>query len=180
MRSRARQCLRSVPSGSAPRKPEITGLPKWARSERFDIEATPEDPPDGPSKELESPRKKEMVRNLLRERFNSRSAPKSGTRRFTRLWPAGTVRSWSTGISGEFDFNLRYAPLKQSGESDLPSIFTACEQQLGLKLQPDRGAVRFWIVVRAEPPSPNQGDATHRKAVALPGQRIDAESSRGA
>jgi uncharacterized protein (TIGR03435 family) len=60
-----------------------------------------------------------------------------------------------TGISGEFDFNLKFAPLKQSAESDLPSIFTACEQQLGLKLQPDHGAVRFWMVVRVESPSPN-------------------------
>jgi bla regulator protein BlaR1 len=178
---------------------EISGLPKWASSERFDIEATPEDPPDGPAKELESPRKKEMVRNLLQERFKlqmraeDREAPvyalvagggpkletnsgkpyqmggRGGKLVFQKVSMAAFAKFLSgnlrgeigrpvvdrTAIAGEFDFNLTFAPLKQSAESDLPSIFTACEQQLGLRLQPDRGAVRFWIVANAEPPSPN-------------------------
>jgi hypothetical protein len=48
---------------------QIQGLPKWATTEKFGIEATPETSPTGPSKELESPRKKEMTRELLAERF---------------------------------------------------------------------------------------------------------------
>ncbi|HWD99949.1 MAG TPA: TIGR03435 family protein [Bryobacteraceae bacterium] len=48
---------------------QIEGLPKWATTDHFDIEATPESGPSEPSKELESSRKKEMTRNLLAERF---------------------------------------------------------------------------------------------------------------
>jgi uncharacterized protein (TIGR03435 family) len=40
-----------------------------------------------------------------------------------------------TGLQGVFNVDLRYAPENSTG-SDLPSLFTAVEEQLGLKLEP--------------------------------------------
>lgn len=58
-----------------------------------------------------------------------------------------------TGLTGEFDFKLEY------GISDGPeagaSIFTAIQEQLGLKLEPAKGLVEMLIVERAEKPSAN-------------------------
>jgi uncharacterized protein (TIGR03435 family) len=57
-----------------------------------------------------------------------------------------------TGLTGEFDFKLEWAPLRAAANSDLPSIFGAIEQ-LGLKLEPDHGPVPFLIVEYAEHPT---------------------------
>jgi uncharacterized protein (TIGR03435 family) len=74
-----------------------------------------------------------------------------------------------TGLSGTFDFDLTWTPdqmpqqaLQPSapGRSDLPpvdpsgpSIFTAIQEQLGLKLESTRGAVDVLVVDRAELPT---------------------------
>jgi uncharacterized protein (TIGR03435 family) len=70
-----------------------------------------------------------------------------------------------TGLTGNYNFTLQYArePMgrgdSDSGAStsrnDLPSIFTAVYEQLGLKLEPQEGPVEFIIVDHAEKPSPN-------------------------
>jgi len=74
-----------------------------------------------------------------------------------------------TGISGEYDFEMEFAPYvnsaKAPGENkdDLavsdpaggPSIFTATRQQLGLKLEATKGPVEFLIVNHAEKASEN-------------------------
>jgi uncharacterized protein (TIGR03435 family) len=62
-----------------------------------------------------------------------------------------------TGITGLFSFRLTYAP-DAANAADLdagPSIFTALEEQLGLKLEPSRGAGEFLVVDRVERPSEN-------------------------
>jgi uncharacterized protein (TIGR03435 family) len=59
-----------------------------------------------------------------------------------------------TGLPGEFDFKLDWAPLRPAANSDLPSIFGAIEQ-FGLKLQSDHGAVLFLVMEHVEPPSAN-------------------------
>ena len=75
-----------------------------------------------------------------------------------------------TGIAGRFDFRLEFA-LDQStpgfflpgggaqvaGPSDPagPSIFTAVQEQLGLKLEPAKGPREFLIINRVERPSEN-------------------------
>jgi len=62
-----------------------------------------------------------------------------------------------TGIAGRFDVTLKWTPdssVPQS-DSDGPSIFTAIEEQLGLKLEPAKSAVPVLVIDRVEMPSAN-------------------------
>ena len=43
----------------------------------------------------------------------------------------------STGLAGTFDFELQWAPEAQAA-TDAPSLFTAVQEQLGLRLTPRR------------------------------------------
>jgi uncharacterized protein (TIGR03435 family) len=59
-----------------------------------------------------------------------------------------------TGLTGDFDLALAYVPDTTSTEplSDLPSLFTAVQEQLGLKLEPARGPVEVFVIDRVERP----------------------------
>jgi bla regulator protein BlaR1 len=59
-----------------------------------------------------------------------------------------------TGLTGRFDFTLNWAP-EGSTDTDAPSIFTAVQEQLGLKLQPARGAVEVLVVDSVDRPIPD-------------------------
>jgi uncharacterized protein (TIGR03435 family) len=50
-----------------------------------------------------------------------------------------------TGLQGVFNVDMRYAP-DNSTDSGLPSLFTAVEEQLGLKLEPDKVVVDTVVV----------------------------------
>jgi uncharacterized protein (TIGR03435 family) len=54
-----------------------------------------------------------------------------------------------TGIEGAFDFKLDYAR-EDHDDTDLPSIFTAVQQQLGLKLEAAKGPVEVLVIDHAE------------------------------
>jgi len=73
-----------------------------------------------------------------------------------------------TGLTGRFDFQMRFTPdptqwanlgvPATANPNDLdapPDIFTAFEQQLGLKLQPTKAVVDVMVIDRIERPSPN-------------------------
>ena len=63
-----------------------------------------------------------------------------------------------TGLSGAFDVNLQWMPDSPGApptNGDLPSIFTALQEQLGLKLDPTTGPVDVLVIVRAERPTSN-------------------------
>ena len=76
-----------------------------------------------------------------------------------------------TGLTGRFDIHLQWTPDKvtngppnepnnpnaSSGSADQfgPSIFTAVEEQLGLKLRPAKGPVEFLVIDHMERPSAN-------------------------
>jgi len=64
-----------------------------------------------------------------------------------------TVRD-DTGISGDFDVKLNWDP-GQTANMDGPSIFTALQEQLGLKLNAQKGPVEILIIDSAERPSGN-------------------------
>jgi uncharacterized protein (TIGR03435 family) len=62
-----------------------------------------------------------------------------------------------TGLTGVYDITLDYAH-DDSAAADNgpgPSIFTALQEQLGLKLEPRKGPVEVLVVDRAERPSQN-------------------------
>jgi uncharacterized protein (TIGR03435 family) len=65
-----------------------------------------------------------------------------------------------TGLTGEFDLDLSYTPESPTRAAigvpaDGPSIFTALPEQLGLKLDPQRGPVDVFVIDRAERPTPD-------------------------
>jgi uncharacterized protein (TIGR03435 family) len=61
-----------------------------------------------------------------------------------------------TGLTGKYDFKLDWTPEDMTDEKDAaPGIFTALEEQLGLKLEPEKGPVDFVIIDHVEPPSEN-------------------------
>jgi uncharacterized protein (TIGR03435 family) len=71
-----------------------------------------------------------------------------------------------TGLSGVFDFTLEFAPelgpgtqpgttASASDPSGLPSLFTALQEQLGLKLESQTGPVDVLVIDHVEEPSPN-------------------------
>jgi uncharacterized protein (TIGR03435 family) len=76
-----------------------------------------------------------------------------------------------TGLTGRFDYHLEFAPDETmpgfhdgelsgapgaaASEPAGPSIFTALQQQLGLKLEPAKGSAEFLIIDSVERPSEN-------------------------
>jgi uncharacterized protein (TIGR03435 family) len=60
-----------------------------------------------------------------------------------------------TGLAGGFDIHLEFAPEEGLADSALPSIFTALEEQLGLKLDSAKGPVEVLVVDHVEKPSAN-------------------------
>ncbi len=62
-----------------------------------------------------------------------------------------------TGLQGFFDFTLEWSPETSETDSSAtgPSVFTALEQQLGLKLQAQKSPAEFLVIDHAEKPSEN-------------------------
>lgn len=59
-----------------------------------------------------------------------------------------------TGLTGEYDFRLEWAS-EQAADSTLPSLFTAIQEQLGLKLESTKGPVAMIVVDSASKASEN-------------------------
>jgi len=89
---------------------------------------------------------------------------------------AGTLINWvgrivfdRTGLSGSYDFTLSWTPDQMPqgfnqkvaagglapADPNGPSIFTAVQEQLGLKLDAERGAVDVLVIDRVEKPVGN-------------------------
>ena len=73
-----------------------------------------------------------------------------------------------TGLNGLYDFEMNYMPDSGCGSrqpdggttnnetlTDRPSIFTAIQEQLGLKLESVKGPVEVIVIDRVEKPEPN-------------------------
>ena len=54
-----------------------------------------------------------------------------------------------TGLVGFFDFQVNFAA-DDRVNADAPSIFTALQEQLGLKLEARKGPVEVMVIDRAE------------------------------
>ena len=59
-----------------------------------------------------------------------------------------------TGISGEYDFTLEWAP-DQNTDAVGPSLFTALPEQLGLRLAPATKPVETIVIDHIERPAEN-------------------------
>jgi uncharacterized protein (TIGR03435 family) len=86
---------------------------------------------------------------------------------------AGLVSSYAgrtgvdkTGLAGEFDLVLQFAPAggpstNSAGNAvtvaveEGPSVFTALQEQLGLKLESQRGPVEYLVIDSVEQPTPD-------------------------
>jgi uncharacterized protein (TIGR03435 family) len=66
--------------------------------------------------------------------------------------PDGRVIVDKTGLTGNYEFTLRYT-LLPNASADLPLLFTALEDQLGLKLVPDRAPLPVLVIDRIERPT---------------------------
>jgi uncharacterized protein (TIGR03435 family) len=61
-----------------------------------------------------------------------------------------------TGLAGEFTFRLDFTPPDAPvGDSPAPSLFTAIQEELGLRLESARVPAEVIVVDRAERPSEN-------------------------
>ncbi len=99
--------------------------------------------------------------------------------------PLGRMVVDKTGLKGNYSFTLKWTPdvsrgqmfggpgpgaagpggnaqstpgmppAPGSSDSSGPSIFTAVQQQLGLKLKPEKGPVEVLVIDHVEPPTPN-------------------------
>jgi uncharacterized protein (TIGR03435 family) len=66
-----------------------------------------------------------------------------------------------TSLAGLFDIHLEFSGLENSAapggvaDNTAPSVFTAVQEQLGLKLSPDKGPVEVLVIDHVEKPSAN-------------------------
>jgi uncharacterized protein (TIGR03435 family) len=170
---------------------QVSGGPKWAGSESYDVVAKP-----AAGTTLNRNQLKVAIQALLADRFNlkihretkdlpiyslvvGKNGPKL-TKNIDAPGPGATMGSGQlkgskismsilasmlaqlldrtvrddTGISGDFDVKLDWSP-GQTADVDGPSVFTALQEQLGLKLNPQKGPVEVLIIDSAERPSGN-------------------------
>ena len=59
-----------------------------------------------------------------------------------------------TGLKGNFDFQIEWAP-QETQDSSIPSLFTVLREQLGLKLQPTKGTIERIVIDQIAEPSAN-------------------------
>lgn len=181
---------------------QIAGLPGWAHSDTFDIEAKMDEDTAAAMKKLAKPEFRlaylSMMRSLLADRFQlkvhheTRELPvynlviakggsklkeaaageKGSTSMSSRQMTATAIEIHSltfslandvgrfvidkTGLTGKYDFTVKWTPDDEQATADSgPDIFTALEEQLGLKLVPAKGPVDTIVVDRIEMPSPS-------------------------
>src|ERR1700761_7091602 len=65
-----------------------------------------------------------------------------------------------TGLSGKYDLSLKWTPEDQdpaeaSSDNQAPHLFTALQEQLGLKLEPSKGPVDTLVIDHVEMPTAN-------------------------
>ena len=200
-------------SGYNMREDLISGLPSWANSTHFDVNAKISDPDPDAIKKLTREQRRAMISALIADRFHLKthivtktlpvydlviaksglklkevtppsdnSAPGKGP---FNLKPGGFYTSDTqmtglairisilaqnlafsvernvidkTGLTGKYDINLKWTPTELQGKTDdnnSPDLFTALQEQLGLKLEPSKGPVDTLVIDHVEMPSEN-------------------------
>ena len=65
------------------------------------------------------------------------------------------VEARASGLTGTFDLVLKFNPDANNTSSELPSLFAAVQEQLGLKLDPQTAPAQVLVVDRVEKPTEN-------------------------
>ncbi len=181
---------------------KFIGVPAWARTERFNVEARV-DPADlAIFQKLDFSHRQQMVQALLVDRCHLQAHPetrdqtiyvlsiaKGGGPKLTPAKPnddpkaiftlsssgkitgsqavipqlvsqltqaLGRTVEDRTGLTGKYDFVLTWTPEDQSSDSTAnTSLFTALQEQLGLKLSSDKAPVAVLVIDHLEHPSEN-------------------------
>jgi uncharacterized protein (TIGR03435 family) len=164
---------------------QVVGLPGWADSTLYDVNAKPEGDKGLSYEELKLPLQQLLVQRLHikfhretklvkgyalvaakggpkltantgtpRHAYalrNGLDAAKVDMEHFAGLLALATRRPVvdKTGIVGEFDFKLEYAP-EGAADSSLPSIYTAVQEQLGLRLEVAMVPVEMLVVDKVD------------------------------
>jgi bla regulator protein BlaR1 len=68
---------------------------------------------------------------------------------------AGRVVFDRTGLEGYYDLTLKFSRDQDPANPDAPSIFTALQEQLGLKLEPGRAPLQTLVIDHIERPAGN-------------------------
>ena len=178
----------------------IPGLPGWANSEQFDVEAKMDDATLASLKKLPpeqyGEQRQRMLQAILVERFGlktpqetreqpiyalviAKGGPKliAGEKAGGTSWGGGRIETHGapierlaftlsdvlgrvvvdkTGLTGKYDVELKWTPDEQQVTADAgPTLFTAIQEQLGLKLEPAKGPVDTFVVDQVEKPTEN-------------------------
>jgi bla regulator protein BlaR1 len=191
-------------------KPDlIFGLPPWARSTRWNLQAKITDPDLPALKKLTKDQRRSMLAQVLADRFHLKTHTETKqlpvynlvvTPHGPKFMPsakqdADDMRGMSssdsevtleaypisalaytlssilhrtvidnTGLTAHYDLHLTWAPERFAavGQDDSrnstdpgPSIFSAIQDQLGLKLIPAKGAVPTLVIDHVDLPTPN-------------------------
>ncbi|WP_263385047.1 TIGR03435 family protein [Granulicella arctica] len=189
---------------------QLTGLPHWAESDRFDIKAKISEPDSAVMKHLTREQRQGMLEVILLDHFQLKfhhelktlpvyemvlvkDGPKfketaaaemasetgvNGVRagsisiHNTQLYATGVPLSDlaaqlsgqlhrividKTGLNGKYNLSLAWTPddTPPGQESTAPTLFTALQEQLGLRLQSTKADVKMFVVDSASLPGDN-------------------------
>jgi uncharacterized protein (TIGR03435 family) len=181
---------------------QIVGMPTWAESDAYDVEARVDSETSEAWKKLTAKERRRQEQPLLQALLADRcqlkvhrdtkelpvydmviakgglkmkgAAPEehiseqlSGGRLTANAMGTDDLADIFSGTDGrlivdktglgerKFDFELTWAPDFRRALDDGPSLFTALEEQLGLKLVRSRGPVNILVIDHMEKPSPN-------------------------
>lgn len=198
----------------------MSGLPGWANSVHFDLNAKVSDPDVNAMKNLTREQRGAMILALLQDRFHLRAhievktlpvydlvLAKGGSKlkensgfptpapetpvpgnppanmKPGSMWMSNSQMTAvgvpisnlsqslafrvqrnvidKTGLTGKYDFTLKWRPTELEGKANAnaddnsPDLFTALQEQLGLKLEPSKGPVDTLVIDHVEMPTEN-------------------------
>ena len=127
------------------------------------MQAAPADPPsDATAHTADTPSRKGSSMSMRSNGVAFDVNATAYTLDFVALWLSGQMHAPvedKTGLKDKYDFTLHFATDEMRGasteQSDLPTLTTAIQEQLGLKLEPAKVTVEIITIDHVEQPSEN-------------------------